>query len=89
MDPGTPLNPDPDLQHCSKKKLDGVFYSFLNAVVFCFIRFFFQTESAIETYERILRIVPEHKEALDSILFLRGRPKAKITRSNYIAFPHL
>ncbi len=50
----------------------------LNVVFFCFIRFFsFQAESAIETYERILRIVPEHKEALDSILFLRGRPKAK------------
>ena len=34
-----------------------------------------QVESAIETYERILRVVPDHKEAVDSLLFLRGRPK--------------
>ena len=30
---------------------------------------------AIETYERILRVVPDHKEAVDSLLFLRGKPK--------------
>jgi len=30
---------------------------------------------AIETYERILRVVPDHREAVDSLLFLRGRPK--------------
>ena len=30
---------------------------------------------AIETYERILGLVPDHKEALDSIYFLKGRPK--------------
>jgi hypothetical protein len=34
-----------------------------------------EVESAIETYERILRVVPDHKEAVDSLLFLRGRPK--------------
>ena len=34
-----------------------------------------KVETAIETYQRILTIVPDHKEALDSIYFLRGKPK--------------
>jgi len=34
-----------------------------------------KVELAIETYQRILTIVPDHKEALDSIYFLRGKPK--------------
>ena len=34
-----------------------------------------KVDSAIETYQRILTIVPDHKEALDSIYFLRGKPK--------------
>ena len=34
-----------------------------------------KVDAAIETYQRILTIVPDHKEALDSIYFLRGRPK--------------
>lgn len=34
-----------------------------------------QIDLAIETYERILKISPGHKEALDSIFFLRGKPK--------------
>eukprot|EP00092_Neocalanus_flemingeri_P103489 GFUD01132444.1.p1 GENE.GFUD01132444.1~~GFUD01132444.1.p1 ORF type:complete len:836 (+),score=222.84 GFUD01132444.1:36-2543(+) len=34
-----------------------------------------KVEAAIETYQKILVLVPDHKEALDSIYFLRGRPK--------------
>ena len=34
-----------------------------------------KVDLAIETYQRILTIVPDHKEALDSIYFLRGKPK--------------
>ena len=34
-----------------------------------------KVSEAIETYERILRVVPDHKEAVDSLLFLRGKPK--------------
>ena len=32
-------------------------------------------EAAIETYQKIILLVPDHKDAQDSILFLRGRPK--------------
>ena len=41
-----------------------------------------QVEPAIETYERILRVVPDHKEAVDSLLFLRGRPKGAPLRDD-------
>ena len=34
-----------------------------------------KVDSAIETYQKILTIVPDHKEALDSVFFLRGKPK--------------
>jgi len=34
-----------------------------------------KVDAAIVTYQKILLLVPDHKEALDSIYFLRGRPK--------------
>ena len=34
-----------------------------------------KVDCAIATYQRILTIVPDHKEALDSVYFLQGKPK--------------
>ena len=51
------------------------FKPWLSCQLRCDKTFIVQVEQAIETYERILRISPDHKEAIDSIVFLRGRPK--------------
>jgi len=43
-----------------------------------------KVEEAIGTYQKILVLVPDHKEALDSIYFLRGRPKDAPLRDDTI-----
>jgi len=43
-----------------------------------------KVEEAIGTYQKILVLVPDHKEALDSIYFLRGKPKDAPLRDDHV-----